>query len=124
MSDRKSVLAIDDDDQLLYLLKMSLESFGNFEVTTAVGGVQGCRLAEARRWDVIISDLIMPDLDGEKVVERIRQSEHNKETLLFVLSGTADLAEALQMQNVIVVSKPFEPKDLVGRIDQALSSAG
>lgn len=116
MNNLKSVLIIDDDPEFLFLLKMALEVFGKFEVTRAEGGVQGTRLAKSRRYEIIITDLIMPDLDGEKVVREIRESKYNRDTLLIVLSGNSDVAEALQMKHVVVLAKPIEPKELVNRL--------
>lgn len=119
MSDRKSVLAIDNDLEILYLLKVALESFGDYTVTTADSGDRGIRYANSQKYDIIISDLVMPDLDGEKVMRAVQQTTYNKDTLLFVLSGKADIAEALQIANVTVLSKPFNPTDLVDRISKA-----
>lgn len=116
MSYPKSILTIDDQPDLLVILKAALEIYGDFEITTALGGVEGCKRAESRKYDVIICDLIMPDMDGEEVVEFIRSSSKNKETLLILLTGTPDVAEALQIENVVIVPKPIEPNDLVERI--------
>ena len=116
MSSPKSILAIDDQQDLLVILKASLEIFGDFNITTALGGVAGCKAAERQAFDVIICDLIMPDMDGEKVVEFIKTTDKNKDTLLMMLTGTPDVAEALRIEDVIILPKPIDPNSLVEKI--------
>jgi CheY-like chemotaxis protein len=84
-SSRRRVLVIDDDAIVRYLLRQALYQH---EVVEAVNGEQG--LAEARRWtpDVILLDLIMPDLNGTDVLERLASDARTREIPVVVLTAT------------------------------------
>jgi len=87
-----NVLAIDDDPAVLTLLERRLSGSG-LRVVTADCGVDGLRLAGRHPFDLIICDLMMPDLDGFSVITALHESERTREIPVLVLTGQ-DLTEA------------------------------
>ena len=67
------VLYVEHDDDNLYMLKMRLERFGDFEILTAGDSEKGCELAVTEHQDVILMDLEMPDSDCWEVVRRLKK---------------------------------------------------
>jgi signal transduction histidine kinase/CheY-like chemotaxis protein len=119
-SSRRRVLVIDDDAIVRYLLRQALYQH---EVVEAVNGEQG--LAEARRWtpDVILLDLLMPDLNGTDVLERLASDARTREIPVVVLTAT-ELDEphrkTLAKRSVAIVSKDALAR---GDRDNALTDA-
>jgi len=80
------VLVVDDDPQAVELVATLLSSDG-FEVLRAHGGEEGVRMALAEQPDLIILDLMMPDMDGVQVLERLRAEPRGKDIPVFILSA-------------------------------------
>src|SRR5258708_12692348 len=70
--DARRLLLIDDDDDIRDVAAMALEEVGGFEVQAASGGMAGLELARDHAFDVIILDLMMPQLDGVATFERLK----------------------------------------------------
>lgn len=110
-----SVLAIDDSATIRALVSHTLENAG-FEVTTAVDGQDGVNVFQTRRFDAVITDINMPNMDGFGVISSIRQSDVNQRVPILVLTtesgqGLKDRARAAGATGWIV--KPFEDTALV-----------
>lgn len=113
-----TVLAIDDSATIRALVSHTLTEAG-FDVTTAVDGVDGVEVFGSRRFDVVITDINMPNLDGFGVIEAIRKGEQNKRVPILVLtteSGQSlkDRARTAGATGWIV--KPFEDTALVNAL--------
>lgn len=118
--DRPKVLIVDDDPNVLRMMKGVLESFADYEVLVAASGGLGISMAHEAMPDVIILDLIMPGLDGEQVVDALRQSPETANIPVLLATSAPDVGEALQIPNVQVLGKPVDPEDLVERIEGLL----
>lgn len=110
-----SVLAIDDSATIRALVTQTLETAG-FDVTTAVDGQDGVDVFQTRRFDAVITDINMPNMDGFGVITAIRQSDTNQRVPILVLtteSGQSlkDRARSAGATGWIV--KPFEDTALV-----------
>jgi CheY-like chemotaxis protein/anti-sigma regulatory factor (Ser/Thr protein kinase) len=86
------VLAIDDDPGARALVENALRPEG-FQVMTAASGREGVAMARECSPDLVICDLLMPDMDGYEVVEQLHADEATRETMILILTG-ADLSEA------------------------------
>jgi DNA-binding response OmpR family regulator len=84
--DTRTVLAIDDEPMTLQLIETVLSSAG-YRVLTAAGGEQGILLAQERQPDLVILDLLMDDVDGFAVVERMRQEPQTSGIPILVLTS-------------------------------------
>jgi DNA-binding response OmpR family regulator len=82
----QNILVIDDDDSIVSLLIMALIKFG-FSVETASDGIEGIKKFDEGNYDLVITDIQMPVLDGNGVVKHIRNSE-KRYTPVIAISGT------------------------------------
>lgn len=104
-----TILVIDDEKMTLRMLQMALESFGH-QVETASSGEEGVAKFDAALFDVVITDMMMPGMDGKGVARYIRKSERNR-TPVIGISGTPWLLEGGDFDSVL--PKPFSIASLV-----------
>ena len=132
--DNKQLLLIDDDPNLILLVKDYLE-FRGYRVTTAENGREaleilecGANTAKAGEMpDMIICDLIMPEMDGYAFVEKIRQDSRFSGIPVIFLSPNAqsqDKVTGLTTGADFYMVKPFEPEELVALVESSLTQAG
>ena len=119
MKGNPRVLVIDDEPQILRALKTILGS-AHFRVISAVTGEEGIALAATQSPDVIILDLSLPDLDGIKVCEQIREWSKTPIIVLSVRDGERDKVLALDKGADDYLTKPFNIEELLARIRVAL----
>ncbi|HAK88445.1 MAG: sigma-54-dependent Fis family transcriptional regulator [Nitrospirae bacterium GWB2_47_37] len=114
------ILAIEDDLRMRELLKEILSRAG-CSVFTAKNGEEGLDFLERRTFDLVITDLKMPDIDGITILSKAR--EFNPEGLVIVITayGTVESAiEAMKLGAYDYIQKPFEPEELMLVIKKAL----
>jgi DNA-binding response OmpR family regulator len=107
-----NILIIDDEKSILYLLTMALTKFG-FNVETASDGLEGIKKFDECNFDVVITDIRMPALDGNGVVKYIRNSK-KRSTAVIGMSGTPWFLEDGDFDAVL--SKPTSIKTLVDTV--------
>jgi DNA-binding response OmpR family regulator len=111
------ILIVDEDTDVLRLLRVKLSGAG-YEVSRAQDGQEALALAEAEQPELIVTELLLPDVDGIDLLSRL-QSATAIRPLIVVLSGKttdADIAAALSAGAVDYVTKPFSPQGLLERI--------
>lgn len=114
------LLVVDDEVDLLAELQPLLERAG-YDVITAADGEQALTLAERERPDLIVLDVLMPRLDGREVLRRLREADDWTPVILLTQVGTpAERAMSLQEGADDYVNKPFDPMELVARIQAVL----
>ena len=122
--DKKRILIIDDEGDFCRLVKMNLEAMGGFEVVVATNGKTGIELAKKIAPDLILLDILMPGMDGFKVLERLKESGCNTMQIpVVMLSAKTDEASkqrAAQLYNEEYIEKPVEPLDLKTKIEKVL----
>jgi len=109
------VLVADDEARITKLVALALADEG-FRVVTADGGEEALRMAEQYRPDVVVLDIVMPDLDGIEVMRELQQRRPVPVILLTAKSTTSDKAKGLDMGADDYLSKPFHPDELAARI--------
>jgi two-component system, OmpR family, KDP operon response regulator KdpE len=119
MNKEPLILLIDDEPQILRALKTIL-SANHFRVSTATNGEQGIALAVAQEPQVIILDLSLPDMDGIKVCEQIREWSRIPIIVLSVRESEKDKVAALDKGADDYLTKPFGIEELLARIRVAL----
>jgi CheY-like chemotaxis protein len=107
-----NVLIIDDEKSILYVLTIVLTNLG-FNVETAADGLEGIKKFDECNFNVVITDIRMPALDGNGVVKHIRNSE-KRYTPVIGISGTPWLLENSDFDAVL--SKPASIKTLVDTV--------
>ena len=113
------ILIIDDEPQILRALKTILSAH-HFRVAAAANGEQGLALAVAQPPDVIILDLTLPDMDGIKVCEQVREWSRVPIIVLSVRDSERDKVAALDRGADDYLTKPFGIEELLARIRVAL----
>lgn len=116
------ILVIDDDEAINELIKVNLE-LAFYKVITAFDGNKGYALAKQELPDLIILDVMMPEVDGYTVAKRIRENEETKDIPIIMLTALNMLQNKVQGFNIGVddyLCKPFEMEELLVRIKALL----
>lgn len=125
MSDkpRPRVLCIEDEGDILELLKIILERDG-FECITALGGIDGVQKAASERPDLILLDLMMPDMNGWEVLKHLQEDETLKYIPVIILTVKDRYSEPDIDRKVgdmaALMTKPFEFSKLTQRVRDIL----
>jgi two-component system alkaline phosphatase synthesis response regulator PhoP len=118
----KKILVVEDEADILHLVTLYLEKEG-FRIRTAGTGVQALKLVKEDRPDLIILDLMLPELDGLEVCKKIRGNPDTAMIPLLMLTAKAeetDTVVGLELGADDYVTKPFSPKALVARVKALL----
>lgn len=115
------VLIIDDDKELCTLMKKCVEQ-ENLTAVVTNGGIEGLRLVEENNdaYSLIILDIMMPDLDGFQVLQKIRQTNNVPVLMLTAKSGEEDKVSGLRMGADDYLTKPFSINELMARINSLI----
>jgi two-component system KDP operon response regulator KdpE len=113
------ILVIEDDHAIASLIKLQLEA-RDYEVQISSDGEEGLRQAYAWQPDLVVLDIMMPNMDGWTVCSRLR--ELTKVPIIFVtaIGKETDIVRGLEMGADDYVVKPFSPRELVARIEAIL----
>jgi DNA-binding NarL/FixJ family response regulator len=122
VKDRKRLLLIDDDPNLILLVKDYLE-FRGYEVQTADNGREALQLLSGNLPDMIICDIMMPEMDGYALIENVRQDQRTSWIPVLFLSArgqSQDRIKGLNLGADVYMVKPFEPEELVAQVESSL----
>ena len=120
------ILVIDDDQAIAELVKVNLELLGH-QVSTVNDGIKGLALAQQNRPDLIVLDVMMPDLDGFTVCQRLRQNPGTNPIPILMLTAlgmTKDKVTGFDSGADDYLVKPFEIPELQVRIRALLRRSG
>ena len=121
----KQLLLVDDDPNLILLIKDYLEYQG-FDVLTADNGKDALDLLQNATPDMIICDIMMPEMDGYAVIEQVRQNPRISWIPVMFLSAkgqSQDRVKGLNTGADVYMVKPFEPEELVAQVRSSLRQA-
>jgi len=119
-----TVLVVDDDPVILKLLEVNFEMEG-FTVVIARDGEEGIRVARTEQPDIIVSDIMMPKKSGLELVDELKADRSTADIPIILLTAkaqTADVRSGMDAGADDYVTKPFEPLDLVDRVNRLLST--
>jgi DNA-binding response OmpR family regulator len=118
---RRAVLLVEDDRSIRRYLEVILQRAG-FDVTTAADGLEGMKAALSNSFDAVVTDAIMPHLNGYELCRFIRRHPKLSATPVVLLSGTDHDAHtsATDAQADVYLSKPVRPEELTGCIARLL----
>ncbi len=114
-----AILIVDDDAQIRDLLSDYLSGFG-MEVTAVAGGAQMEEVMNSRSFDLVILDLMLPGEDGLSLCRNLRAKSSIPILMLTARGETTDRIVGLEVGADDYISKPFEPRELVARIQSIL----
>lgn len=125
MSDQKTILVIDDEKDLTAAMSTALEDEG-FKVLTADDGKEGLAQALEHKPDLILLDILMPEMDGHEVLKRIRADEWGKEAKVVVMTVLDDMdsvAEVLEDgARDYIVKTDIKLEKMVEKVKEVLGS--
>lgn len=110
-----SVLVIEDDRNIRELIQAALTRFGH-RVETAGDGREGLRTFDAGAFDIVITDFLLPDVDGAAVVSHIRRSHSGRHMPAIGISGTPWLMQDAGFD--LVLAKPFPLRQLLDAVNR------
>ena len=123
MPDKRRVLCIEDEPEMIDLIRLILKRKG-FEVMGAVGGQEGLDTVRREKPDLVLLDLMMPDVDGWEVYRQMKADDELKSIPVVVVTAKAqsiDKVLGLHIAKVDdYVTKPFGPTDLLDSVDRVL----
>ena len=120
----KRILVVDDDENILNLEKTILEQKG-FHVTPAGGGAEALRLLGTAMFDLVLLDVMMPEVDGFTVCRKIKEDPRLKDVPVIFLTakgGGDALAEGFESGAVMYINKPFTANKLLTIVNTMLDS--
>lgn len=118
----KKILIVEDEPDILQLVKLYLEKEG-FRTATAVNGAQALKKVKEDKPDLIVLDLMLPEIDGLEVCKRLRSVPDTAMLPIIMLTAKAEESDTvigLELGADDYVAKPFSPKALVARIKALL----
>lgn len=124
MADGK-ILIVEDEEPIRELIKLALESAGFSSVYTAADGIEGLKLAQKRQPDLILLDLMLPELDGLTLCRLLKNDESTRAIPVIMLtakSEESDVVLGLELGAVDYITKPFNRKILIARVRAQLRS--
>lgn len=119
---KERILVIEDEEDILALVHYNLVKAG-FRVETAASGKEGLRKTEATRPDLVVLDLMLPEMDGLDVCRKIRSNPGLADTAIVMMTAKGEEAEiitGLELGADDYIPKPFSPQVLVARIKAVL----
>ncbi|HEY9663005.1 MAG TPA: response regulator transcription factor [Allocoleopsis sp.] len=125
VGEHKRLLLIDDDPNLILLVKDYLE-FRGYEVVTAENGQEALEVLDKDTPDMIICDVMMPQMDGYALVEHVRKNPRTSWIPVLFLSAkgqSQDRVKGLNTGADVYMVKPFEPEELVAQVESSLKQA-
>jgi len=119
-----TILVIDDDPNMNALMERVLTKHGH-EVLSATNGIEGIAIAEAQQPDVILLDVLMPQIGGIKILRHLRSTDATAHipTLVVTAAGPEVLHEVRDMGEAGadgVITKPFRQEQILAKIDELL----
>lgn len=120
------IICVEDEPEMIDLIKLILSRKG-FEVLGANGGEKGLELIRANKPDLVLLDLMMPEMDGWQVYQQLKSSPETDSIPVIVVTAKAqniDKVLGLHIAKVDdYIAKPFALQDLVDRVEDVLSRA-
>lgn len=122
-SDRKRVLIVDDEPEIVSLITDLLEGDGRFEVRSAGTGYDAGLETERFKPHLIVLDYMLPDINGNIVCQRVRENDELGETRVLCVSGVVEQDEVARLRDAGAddfLKKPFDLRELVAHIENLL----
>jgi CheY-like chemotaxis protein len=119
----RTVLVVDDDDSIREIAEIALQLVGGLQVQTASGGVEALELTRRHLPDVVLMDVMMPDMDGLTTFRHMQADDDIRHIPVILVTakvqvGARQIWDGLAISGVI--SKPFDPMTLAEQVGQML----
>ncbi|MEJ5314003.1 MULTISPECIES: response regulator transcription factor [Anaerolinea] len=115
----RSILVVDDEERMVRFIRLNLEHDG-FQVISAYRGYEALEKVRTEMPDLVLLDVMLPDLDGFEVLRLIRESSNTPVIMLTAKGEEDDRVRGLELGADDYVTKPFSPRELVSRVRAVL----
>ncbi len=119
MTGTRTILLVEDNDDIRIIATIALEHGGRFDVVAAASGEEALLLAEQHRVDLVLLDVMMPGMDGTETFAALRELDATRDTPIVFLTAKAQPTEVqrlLELGAKDVLTKPFDPLEIAERI--------
>jgi DNA-binding response OmpR family regulator len=117
------ILLVEDEEKLARFVELEL-SYEGYSVTKAFNGRTGIELAQSGQFDLILLDIMLPELNGMEVLRRLRRSQSVPVIMLTARDSVSDKVAGLDLGADDYITKPFAIEELLARIRTALRKSG
>ena len=121
----KHILCIEDEPEMIDLIRLILSRRG-FEVFGAAGGTEGLKAVREKLPDLVLLDLMMPDMDGWEVYQQMKADESTRHIPVIIVTAKAQSIDRVLGLHIAKVddyiAKPFSPQDLLNSVEKVLSN--
>ena len=117
------VLVVDDEEDVRYVARLSLDRVGGMNVVEAASGEEGVARAKKDQPDVILLDMMMPGMDGAATFHELRACEDTREIPIVFITAKSMTSEARRLTSLGargVITKPFDPLQLANELTAIL----
>lgn len=125
-TNRKYILCVEDEPEMIDLIRLILGRRG-FEVKGATGGIEGLKMIREEHPDLVLLDLMMPDMDGWEVYQQIKADEKTRDIPVIVVTAKAQSIDKVLGLHIAKVddyiAKPFSPQDLLNSVEKVLQKS-
>lgn len=123
METKQRILVVDDEERIRRLIRMYLER-DDFEVEEAENGTQALEMALDTEYDVILLDIMMPEMDGIEVCEALRKEKTTPVIMLTAKGEESNRVQGFEVGADDYIVKPFSPREVVLRVKAVLRRTG
>jgi two-component system, OmpR family, response regulator VicR len=121
---KKCILCIEDEPEMIDLIRLILTRKG-FDVLGATGGEEGLKLIKQEKPDLVLLDLMMPDMDGWEVYQQMKADNTNQNIPVIIVTAKAQMIDKVLGLHIAKVddyiAKPFSPQDLLNSVERVLA---
>lgn len=123
MADKKTIVCIEDEEEMIELISLILSRY-DYNVVGAVGGQDGLQKVSELKPDLVLLDLMMPDVDGWQVLQRMRAIPELQQIPVIVVTARVNEIDRIFGLEIVrvdgYITKPFGPQDLVRNVQRVL----
>ncbi len=123
---KRKILVVDDEEQLIKMLKLNLEQTGNYEIRTENLATNALNAAREFSPDLILLDIMMPDLSGEVIAQQILDDEELRDIKIIFLTALVTKSEletkGSEVAGRTFIAKPVKIDDLIACIEKQLEN--
>lgn len=122
----KSILVVDDEEDIRALIQLGLEMQAGWKVLNSNSGEEAIQIAATEQPDVILLDLMMPDMDGKTTLEKLKSNPktHKIPVILMTAKSKSSVAESFaNLEVAAIFTKPLRPLNLAREISEVIFSA-
>jgi len=120
----RSIVYIEDEFDMIDLVRLILGQKG-YEVVGAIGGREGLKMVQQELPDLVLLDLMMPDMDGWEVYQQMRAEEATREIPVIIVTAKAQSIDKVLGLHIAKVddyiSKPFNPQELIDSVESVIA---